>query len=252
GLEKDRERRCPDMFELGRGLAIWLLDRGVQEDVTNANLRSKWLERTQRKAIAGHHSFFPSEPPSADSAARTMRSGEDQQELVPVDENGELSSGVLLRPAGEPSTNQLFGVPYSGKTGRNATTMIRRPPPAGRRWIWITVVGTLLSFSAAVGLQALSGSRAHEDDDPPPAPPQAFERRHSKFEETTVQSVVEMPRPLVTAKASSAPSAPPTHRAPVVEARAVEPRPIEARIASPKPRSREQRPARNDLKNPFR
>ena len=255
GLEKDRERRCPDMFELGRGLAIWLLDRGVQEDVTNANLRSKWLERPQRKATAEHHSFFPTDPPSADDPARTMRSGEGEPLLLPVDENGELSSGVLLRPAGEPSTNHLFGVPYSGKTGQNADTLIKRQASSGRRWIWFTVAGTLLSFSAAVALQALSSSSAHEDDDAPPAPT-AVERRRSKIaDEVTVQSVVEMPRPLATAKASFAPpvpTAPPAHRAPLVEARTVEPRPIEARVTSPKPRSANPRLPRNDLKNPFR
>jgi serine/threonine protein kinase len=252
GLEKNRERRCPDMLELGRGLAMWLLDRGVQEDVTNANLRSKWLERPQRKAITEHHSFFPTDPPCADSSARTMRSGEGQPDFVPVDENGELSSGVLLRPAGETSTNHLFGVPYSAKTGQNATPVIKRPARAGGRWIWFTVAGTLLSFSAAVALQALSSSRGHEDDEPPPAPPLAFERRHKPLVETTVQSVVEMPRPLTTARVTAAPSPPPpTHRAPVFEARPAEPRPSEPRITAPKPRW-EPKPARNDLKNPFR
>ncbi|MEI9938327.1 MAG: serine/threonine-protein kinase [Pseudomonadota bacterium] len=253
GLEKDRQRRCPDMFELGRALALWLLDRGVQEDVTNGLLRSKWLERPQRKTTE-HHSFFPTDPPSADAPARTMRSGEGEPEPLPIDENGELSSGVLLRPAGEASTNRLFGVPYSAKTGQNATTLIGQPPPSRRRWIWFTVAGTLLSFSAAVALQALSNSSAHEDDDPAPAP-QAVERRHLKLaDEITVQSVVEMPRPLLTATArpSSVPSAPPAHRAAAVEARSIEPRPSETRAPNPRPRSWDQRPARNDLKNPFR
>ncbi|HYQ00545.1 MAG TPA: serine/threonine-protein kinase [Polyangiaceae bacterium] len=252
GLEKNRDRRCADMFELGRGLAIWLLDRGVQEDVCNGLLRSKWLERPQRQAIADHHSFFPTDPPSAD-AARTVRSGEGGFELLPLDENGELSSGV--RPA--ESTNQLFGVPYAGKTGQNATTQIKAPPPSRRRWIWFTIAGTLLSFSAAVGLQALSSSTTREEDEPTVAP-QAFERRHPRIPaETTVESVVEMPRPLATAKPSAAPSAPPTHRAPVVEARTVEPRTVEpraveTRIATQKPRVVAPKPARNDLKNPFR
>lgn len=251
GLEKNRERRCADMFELGRGLAIWLLDRGIQEDVCNGLLRSKWLERPQRKANAEHHSFFPSDPPSAD-AARTVRSGEGGLELVPVDENGELSSGVLLRPA--ETTNQLFGVPYSAKTAQNATTQIKAQPPTSRRWIWFTIAGTLLSFSAAVGLQAVSRSSSpvvHDEDEP--RAPQAFERRHPRpAPETTVESVVEMPRPLATAKPTPPPSAAPTHRAPVVEVRAVEPRVVETRIAPPKPRPAPSKPARNDLKNPFR
>jgi len=251
GLEKDRLRRCPDMFELGRALAIWLLDRGVQEDVTNGLLRSKWLERPQRKATTRHHSFFPTDPPSVDAHPPTVRSGEAEPEAVPVDENGELSSGVLLRSAGEASTNRLFDVPYSAKTDQNGGTP-RQRLPSRRRWIWFTVAGTLLSFSAAVALQALSGPGAHEDDDPSPAP-QAIERRHLKLaDEITVQSVVEMPRPLATARPSAAASAPPVHRAPVVEARPAEARPSEARAASPKPRSWEPKPARNDLKNPFR
>ncbi len=181
-----------------------------------------------------------------------MRSGEGGTELVPVDENGDLSSGVLLRPAGETSTNHLFGVPYSAKTGQNATTLIKRPPASSRRWIWFTVAGTLLSFSAAVALQALSGSSTHDDDDPPRAS-QAAERQHLKLaDEITVQSVVEMPRPSLTAKPASVPSAPATHRAlPVAEARPAEQRPVSARLA-PKPRSLEQKPGRNDLKNPFR
>ena len=252
GLEKDRQRRCPDMLELGRALAIWLLDRGVQEDVTNGLLRSKWLERPQRQATTEHHSFFPTDPPSADVQPRTMRSGEDDASPVPVDENGELSSGVLLRPGGETSTNQLFGVAYPTKTAARAASRIERAVPSRRRWIWFTVAGALLSFSAAVALQALSSSSGHEDEEPSPTR-RAVERGHLKLAaEIPVQRLVEMPRPLATAKPSSAASAPPVHRAPVVEARPVEPRPSEPRATAPRPRSWEPKQTRNDLKNPFR
>jgi len=258
GLEKDRQRRCPDMFELGRALAIWLLDRGVQEDVSNSLLRSKWLERPQRKAVTEHHSFFPTDPPSADAQPHTVRSGDEGPLLVPIDENGELSSGVLLRPA-ETSTNHLFGVPYSAKTGQNA----RAPgkAPSRHRWVWFTVVGALLSFSAAVAMQALSSAPSAPRDEEEFVPArQAEERRRGRLpEEIAVQSVVEMPRPTFTAKPSPAPSpAPVVHRAPVVETRAVEPRAVEPRaveprIASPKPvRAQNAKPARSDLKNPFR
>jgi len=258
GLEKDRQRRCPDMFELGRALAIWLLDRGVQEDVSNSLLRSKWLERPQRKAVTEHHSFFPTDPPSADASPRTVRSSDEEPLLLPVDENGELSSGVLLRPA-ETSTNHLFGVPYSAKTGRNAGA----PGKGGsrHRWVWFTVAGALLSFSAAVAMQALSSAPGapREEEEAAPAR-QADERRRIRpLEETTVQSVVEMPRPMLTAKSSPAPSAPPVvHRTPLAEGRttevrAAEPRAAEVRVASPKPvRVQNARPARSDLKNPFR
>jgi len=251
GLEKDRGRRCPDMFELGRALAIWLLDRGVQEDVCNALLKPKWLQRAERKDASQCNSFFPTDPPLADGPQpRTLRSGDDEggPEALPVDEHGELSSGVLLRPAGEPSTNHLFGVPYSNKTGQ--TTVARRSSarPFAKlmreRWLWFTVIGALASFSVAVGLQALSRVSLHEDDDPPPPPPPAEHRRFRAPLETTVQSVVEMPRPLVTASPPE-PASPPPKRAPVLE-RASEPRPTSARPP------RAPKPPRGDLKNPFR
>jgi serine/threonine-protein kinase len=252
GLEKDRLRRCPDMFELGRALAIWLLDRGVQEDVCHALLKSKWLERPQRKAAA-RNSFFPTDPPLTAGQPRTLRSGEEEPLPAAVDQNGELSSGVLLRPAGEPSTNQLFGVPYSAKAA-HVGSLGQSRKVASKRWIWFTVAGALLSFSATVGLQALSGPSAHDDDD---FRPLAVERRHGKRDEQPIAaSVVEMPRPLVTAKPSPPPiPAPVVHRAPLVEGKPSESRPSEARVQGPKPsaaRSRDVKPPRSDLKNPFR
>ena len=248
GLEKDRERRCPDMFELGRALAIWLLDRGVHEDVCNAVLKSKWLERPQRKTAAARNSFFPTDPPLADGQPRTLRSGEGDQGPVPVDENGELSSGVLLRPAGEPSTN-LFGVPYSTKLGQKAAFAARQTKPS-RRWVWFTVVGTLLSFSAAVGLQALSNSH---DDEEASVPQVQEHHRLRSAPEAVVESVVEMPRPLVPKLVPPPSSVPSARRAPVVDARPVEPRVPEARASAPKPvRPWEAKPPRSDLKNPFR
>ncbi|MEO6599277.1 MAG: serine/threonine-protein kinase, partial [Polyangiaceae bacterium] len=132
GLEKERARRCSDMFELGRALAIWLLDRGVQEDVCNALLKPKWLERKQHKAAA-RNSFFPTDPPLS-GQPRTWRSQEGEVEPLLLGENGELSSGVLLRSAGEVSTNQMFGVPYSGKNGTGAEPAPPRAASA-RRWI---------------------------------------------------------------------------------------------------------------------
>ncbi|HEY1533141.1 MAG TPA: serine/threonine-protein kinase, partial [Polyangiaceae bacterium] len=190
GLEKDRQRRCPDMFELGRALAIWLLDRGVQEDICNALLRSKWLERPKRQAAAPHE-FFPSDPPLEDGQPRTLRSG-DEDQPVPVDENGELSSGVLLRPAGEALQNHLFNVPMSRKTGEHAGPSSRRKTRS--RWVWLTVGGALLSFSAAVGLQALSSSSSHDAEEP--RPQQVEETpRHSSIPLSTVATAVEMPRP---------------------------------------------------------
>jgi serine/threonine protein kinase len=241
GLDKDRARRCPDMFELGRALAIWLLDRGVQEDICNALLRSKWLERPKRKE-ADPHEFFPSDPPLAEGQPRTLRSG-DEDQPVPVDENGELSSGVLLRPAGEALQNHLFNVPMSRKTGEHAG-----PPSRGKarsRWVWLTVGGASLSFSAAVGLQALSSSSPRDAEEPRLQVEET--PRHSSIPLSTVATAVEMPRPLPPASAAKTGSAAAHHAAPAVQAPAPSPKSTPVAV-----QKWESKPARSELKNPFR
>ncbi|MES1177252.1 MAG: serine/threonine-protein kinase [Myxococcales bacterium] len=253
GLEKDRRHRCPNMLELGRALAIWLLDRGVQEDVCNALLKPKWLDRNQHQASAARHSFFPTDPPlSGDSRdPHTLRSQDGEPELIPLDENGELSSGVLLRPA-DVTTNQLFGVPYSGKTGTGAQAA--SPRANDRRWLWFALAGTgaLLSFSVAVGWQAWSNGRSHDDDDEPPIVHNEELRRSRNNAVTEVGSVVEIKRPTIAPRETLEPqpvASQPVRRAPTVDARP-EPRPSEAR---PKPvRTWDSKPPRSDLKNPFR
>jgi serine/threonine protein kinase len=241
GLEKDRERRCPDMFELGRALAIWLLDRGVQEDICNALLRPKWLERPRRKAASDQHEFFPTDPPLEDGQPHTLRSGDEDQPL-PVDENGEVSSGVLLRPAGEALQNHLFNVPMSRKTGEHAGPASRGKTRS--RWVWLTVAGALLSFSAAVALQALSSSS------PPPEEPRAQVEetpRHSSIPLSTVPTAIEMPRPSPPASAAKASAAAAHHAAPTAQAPLPSSKPTA--VAAQK---WESKPARSELKNPFR
>jgi hypothetical protein len=230
------------MFELGRALAIWLLDRGVQEDICNALLRPKWLERPKRKAASDHHEFFPTDPPLEDGQPHTLRSG-DEDRPVHVDENGEVSSGVLLRPAGEALQNHLFNVPMSRKTGEDAA-----PSSRGKRrsrWVWLTVGGALLSFSAAVALQALSSSSPQPEE---PRAQQVEETpRHSSIPLSTVATAVEMPRPSPPASTVKAGAAPTHHTAPAIQAAVSSPKP--APPAAPK---WEAKTARSDLKNPFR
>ncbi|HEY5375970.1 MAG TPA: serine/threonine-protein kinase [Polyangiaceae bacterium] len=241
GLEKDRKRRCQDMFELGRALAIWLLDRGVQEDICNALLRPKWLERPKRKAASDPHEFFPTDPPLEDGQPRTLRSGDEDQPL-PVDENGEVSSGVLLRPAGEALQNHLFNVPMSRKIGDEVGPSSRAKTRS--RWVWLTVVGALLSFSAAVALQALSSSSPQPEE---PRAQQVEETpRHSSIPLSTVATAVEMPRPLPPASAAKPGPAPTHHAAPASPAPVPGPKPT---LAAQK---WDSKTARSDLKNPFR
>jgi serine/threonine protein kinase len=230
GLEKERGRRCPDMFELGRALAVWLLGRGVEEDICHALLKSKWLERTQRQATTPGNSFFPSDPPAA-----TLRSNDDPP--LPVDAHGKPSSGVLLRPAGEAVASHLFGMQFA-TTGKRVSVaqgaLARLVREVRSRWVWLTVAGAALSFSAAVGLQALSGS--HEEDEPRVARPD--EPRRSQIPLATVPTVVEMPRPLASAMVAA--SSAPAGRRSAAEVR-----------ASKSTRAVDPKMAQGDPKNPF-
>jgi serine/threonine-protein kinase len=44
GLHRDRDKRWPSIWELGRALAKWLFDKGVRADVTSRSLEEVWLE----------------------------------------------------------------------------------------------------------------------------------------------------------------------------------------------------------------
>jgi serine/threonine-protein kinase len=265
GLEKDRERRCNDMFELGRGLALWLLDRGVHEDICNAALKSKWLERPTK---AGHASlsFFPSDPP--DGHPRTVRSGEEESFELPADLDPALTSGVLVRTGVEPSTNQLFGVPYSG-SGKTTVSRAKAVLPPNRRWIWFALAGAgaLLSFSVAVAWQFQSVPSAPlsvQDEEPRTSAPSEPRRRRRAEPEQSVQSVIEVRRPQaplpdgLELAPASAPAPSPRH-SPPPEPRVSEPRVSEVRATAPrapvtssKPKRPFGKPQNGDLKNPFR
>jgi serine/threonine-protein kinase len=44
GLMRDRNKRWPSMWELGRALAAWLYQQGVTADVTSRSIKEVWLE----------------------------------------------------------------------------------------------------------------------------------------------------------------------------------------------------------------
>ncbi len=234
GLEKDRGRRCANMLELGRALALWLLDRGVQEDACHGLLKSKWLERAQRQAATQTHSFFPSDPPDGDPHAHTGVREKPVLEEAP-------NSGVLDRPAAAPAEH-LFGNEFAATrvqkvpaSVRNAFARVKKD--ARSRWVWLTFAGAIFSFSFAVGLAAWSGSREEEE----PRAHAAVDAPHrSQIPLATEAPAVEMPRPLASVAAT-------THVAEAAPAQSV------TRAAPSKPaRARAPKPANNDLKNPFR
>jgi serine/threonine protein kinase len=60
GLRKRPEQRWQNMREMGEALAGWLLDQGIEDDVSNASIRSTWLRRNSRDEVRA---------PSLDGAA---------------------------------------------------------------------------------------------------------------------------------------------------------------------------------------
>ncbi len=71
GLAREREQRLPDVRSLGQALARWLVDQGVNDDVSAQNVNSRWLGGHHEDAPASHG---PSGPPR--SERKTVTAGE--------------------------------------------------------------------------------------------------------------------------------------------------------------------------------
>jgi eukaryotic-like serine/threonine-protein kinase len=143
GLSKEREHRFSSMFELGQALAIWLVDQGVTRDICNSSLKSTWLERSPDSSVA-LHSFFPSDAP---------RSSDAKPAAAPVIEapRGKVAGGV-------------HGVVLASKSrirrSFSARSVSAVPARGSKAWLVVTVIGAVLSFTAAV---AFSLSRAPKE-----------------------------------------------------------------------------------------
>jgi serine/threonine-protein kinase len=157
GLAKEREQRWESMFELGRALAMWLIDQGVTRDLCNTSLKSTWLERSPESSALS--SFFPSEAPGSEDA---------QPE----------ASVLIVEPAvgveAQPQSPAHVVVPESKSRIRRSLGARRAsapPAPSSRSWLMVTALGALVSFSAAVGYSLLSQpSRSTVADEDEPAP----------------------------------------------------------------------------------
>jgi len=155
GLSKEREQRYGSMFEFGQALAVWLVEQGVTRDICNSSLKSTWLERSP-DASAVLHSFFPSDAPGSSDA---------KPEGV-----GAAPAAVEPRLGAKPA-GIVHGVVLESKSrirrsfsARGSTAL---PSPSSKAWLVVTVLGALLSFSAAVAY-SLSGAPKKQtvaDDD---------------------------------------------------------------------------------------
>ena len=100
GLQKDVASRWSSMEELGRALAIWLVARGVEEDVTGTSLRAHWgLEGrlpSNPLGVRVPSNLFGLRTPSTPAAARTPSCPAGlRMPPTPVDEDAVLRSDSL-------------------------------------------------------------------------------------------------------------------------------------------------------------
>jgi serine/threonine protein kinase len=182
GLEKNRDQRWPEMFELGKALAEWLISRGVEEDICHASLRARWLEPNRKKQGDVLLSFFPSDAPSDHPAAALPNS-------VAITLSGhDSSSGVLLASTPAPA---LAGAvtQVAPPTGPVKPAAARRALP---RWA-VMVAAPLVAFIIAALARSALRVRSHEQPSPretnvhvetPPEPrPQAASTEASRATE---------------------------------------------------------------------
>ncbi len=163
GLSKEREQRYGSMFEFGQALAIWLIEQGVTRDICNASLKATWLERSQDSSAA-MHSFFPSDAPSSDDVpARGMP--------LAVDVTAPAEPGLL-----DPTAGKVLG-PLPAVVAESRSRIRKSfgarvpatPAANSRSWLVITVLGALVSFSAAVAYSlSTQPAKTVEDDEPLP------------------------------------------------------------------------------------
>jgi eukaryotic-like serine/threonine-protein kinase len=85
GLKKDRDERWSNMTELGEGLALWLYEHGIKEDLSGNSVRALWLDTGLGGVrIDVPESSFPIEHPRRPPPVITEEQLEDlpQQYLV--------------------------------------------------------------------------------------------------------------------------------------------------------------------------
>jgi len=161
GLAKERDQRFGSMFEFGQMLALWLIDQGVTRDICNTALKSTWLERSPDSS-AVMHSFFPSDAPGSSEPQPGMLGAPAPDMTSPVGPG-------LLDGKGAP---EALVVDSKSRIRRSndARRASAAPATSSKAWLIVTVLGALVSFSAAVAysLSTAPKNAAVEDDEPMP------------------------------------------------------------------------------------
>jgi serine/threonine-protein kinase len=238
GLEKDREARWQEMFDLGKALAEWLLARGVEEDICHASLRGRWLEPKRKKGGDVMNSFFPSDPPVEIKAPELPNS-------IPIALPGyDSSSGVRMTSSAPAPT-------AGGVTTQVAPQKAEAPPAAQRRalprWVLPVVTPVIAFVIAALARSALRGRDARSSETSGPqaqgalvaAPTPASDPSPRPSAESSPSSAM-VPTPAATSQTTDAP-APSSSASP----RTLQDRAKPVRRSAPKRKPTE-------LKDPFR
>ena len=238
GLEKDREARWQEMFDLGKALAEWLLARGVEEDICHASLRGRWLEPKRKKGGDVMNSFFPSHPPETKAAELPAS--------IPLAlPTYDSSSGVRLTSSAP--------APMSGAVSHVAPENMEAARVASKRalprWV-LPTVATLVAFVlAAFARSAIRGRDARSSEaSAPPA--------QGTYVEATVRAPE--PRPLPSVEPPAAANPPQPVAAPsssqIADAPAAAPGPTQRGAQDRVKPARKSAPKRKatELKDPFR
>jgi serine/threonine-protein kinase len=133
GFSKNRDDRYPNMRELGRELAQWLRNRGVEEDVCGHSLRAAWLR--------------PSHPELASSDPR----GELGRKASPAPMLCDpIAPAPAARVSSEPAVCQRGSVP------EQAPASWYPPPVPKRRYAAQLRVAVMVTCSALIGAGAVN------------------------------------------------------------------------------------------------
>jgi eukaryotic-like serine/threonine-protein kinase len=173
GLAKQRERRFQDMRSLGRALAEWLLERGVDDDVCAQSLRATWLRDAMGpRYAASRPSVAPPSRARSDSSAATLHLPLPDA-AAPALVSTPAAWGVTAPSPGRKENRRdsahqastrvvllaltLFGMGCAGGSVWLGSTLALPPPPA----ISGTVITPAKSLYAKIAIQRDRSGRAN-------------------------------------------------------------------------------------------